>query len=194
MDLIFWGVLFTNFYLTFNYNGVGFDITPDFIGFALIFLGLAKYKDNQDFKVGQIFAVILFVLSLGLTGIGVLSAIGFINVSGILGLFTIISYAMQLFSFIMLFMFVRGADPVANQFEGEKEYGNLKKSFLYYVIALVIVIAIRMIFIPFAIVGGIFEGITLVVFLVRLYRLEAKERKFKLDELYNRSQNYENEN
>ena len=64
MKLIFWGFLlvFLDFSLTFN--GVGFDLLPDSVGYLLIFLGAGRMREESNaFSRMRTIALVLAIVN-----------------------------------------------------------------------------------------------------------------------------------
>lgn len=139
---IYWGFLLT----IFNINIGPFNILPDFIGYFLIFLGLAKIQkgfQSKNFKIAIIFTNILLFYSII---IFIIEFIGFWNLIGInIGKYhykSIIETGFGLFqsaiNLLMIFYILSGTIDMFIKLKLDTQVNNIVSSQKTYVILYVV--------------------------------------------------------
>ncbi len=176
MTRIFWGFIFIFFAFTFTLNLGTFilaiDILPDFVGYALLFLGISKYATNKNFKIAKTSCIVMFLITLMYY---IAITFNFIIYNTYL---VILVNLIQLFT---IFHVVKGCEVAASKFEGEDLVRRMYK--VLYFIIIIGLLGLIGLFLPA--VGFVLMIVSIIVeilLVVMFYKLQKLEQYYKPSE------------
>lgn len=173
MKLFFWGFLlvFLDFSLTFN--GVGFDLLPDAVGYLLVFIGAGRMREESD-SFARMRPIALVLAILGFAAL-IINPFGPIELTD--GWPT--TLAVTSFTLLMLFLYlyllwllVRGVQDIEQYYGCPFGAHAMRKAFI--VILVISIVSRILVWIPFLVLLmlplGIAAVVTFIVMLVLLWR------------------------